>query len=93
MKKIIKASAFIHATNRSPIMVIEDGKIRSLERVMKEAIDGNLNDSPHTEWRWRYNHQPFDAPLPEHIIKTQDATVDKVAPYVKKIKITIEIED
>lgn len=53
MKKTIKALAFISATNRSPIMMIEDGKIFSLERAMKEAIGDNLNTvitSDSNEW-------------------------------------------
>ncbi len=43
MKETIEAIALITDTNRSPISIIANGKVRTLETAMKEAIGERLN--------------------------------------------------
>lgn len=81
MRKIIKTLAFIKVSNRMPIMVIHDGRIRSLETTIKEEIGDTLDSI--ASRNCGYPSQ----------IEVEDYTVKNLLPHAKKIKITIEIEE
>jgi hypothetical protein len=94
MKETIEVLAFVTDTNRSPIMMIENNKTRSLERTLKESIGKHLNilsERNGRRWGWGWPWKQGD--VPNNVKKINGGSVAEALPHAKKVKITIEIED
>ena len=91
MKKIFEVNAYMQNTNRRPIMIVKDGKHRSLEREIKEHFLDEIlftlieeRDKYWLEFREdgkAQNRYSKEVICPSDTIKT------------KKLKITIEVMD
>lgn len=91
---VIEAQAYIQPSNRSPIMIFQGNKKKSLEEHIRDVVGTQLNIVS-THPRYFKVSPPINL---IHIVRksgscTSTGSASEILPHTKRIKITVEVED